>query len=307
MTYTHLLVATGSRVRELGVPGEGLAGVNYLRSMADADHIIEDFSTARRIVIIGAGYIGLEVAAVAIGRGLEVTVIEASDRVLSRTVCPTMSRFYADYHRARGVDLHCSAPVARICGRDRVEAVEIADGRRFDADVVIVGIGIVPNVELASQAGLQVANGIRVDECSRTRDGSVLAAGDCTSHRHPFVDREIRLESVQNAIEQGKSAALQLTGEDRKFSDIPWFWSDQYDLKLQIAGLSLDYDQTVVRGDMDSASFSIYYLRQGKAIAVDSVNNPREFITAKKLLAAKPELPVDMIRDKNADLAALAV
>jgi len=304
LEYSDALIATGSRARRLAdVPGAELDGIHYLRTIADVDAIRGELAPERRLVIIGAGYIGLEVAAVCVGLGLAVTVLEAADRVMARTVCPAMSEFYAARHRREGVDLRCRASVTAFRGNGRVTAVEAA-GETFAADLVVVGVGIEPEVTLAERAGIPCDNGISVDAEARTADPGVLAAGDCTSHPHPFVGRRIRLESVHNAIEQAKAAARTLTGQPRAFADVPWFWSDQYDLKLQIAGLALDYDATVVRGDMESGSFSIYYLRGGRPIAVDSVNNPREFMRAKTLLAARPAIPAAAIADTGTDLEA---
>lgn len=304
LEYSRLLVATGGRVRRLrDMRGERLEGIHYLRTVADVDAIMAELAPDRRLVIIGAGYIGLEVAAVCVGLGLAVTVLEAGERVMARAVCPQMSDFYAARHRREGVDLRCGAGVERFRGSGRVEAVDAA-GETFPADLVLVGIGIEPEVTLAERAGLPCDNGISVDAEARTPDPHVLAAGDCTSHPHPFIGRRIRLESVHNAIEQAKSAAGALTGEPRAFADVPWFWSDQYDLKLQIAGLALDYDETVVRGEIESGRFSIYYLRAGRPVAVDSVNNPREFVRAKTLLAARPAIPAAAIADPGTDLDA---
>jgi 3-phenylpropionate/trans-cinnamate dioxygenase ferredoxin reductase subunit len=306
LAYSKLLLATGSRVRRLELPGSDLEGVHYLRTIADVDAIVAEFAAGRRLVIIGAGYIGLEVAAVATEAGLAVTVLEAGERVMARAVCPLLSDYYADYHASRGVEIVCRAAVSGFVGRNRVDAVTTANGQRYEADLVIVGIGIVPNVELAAAAGLACDNGIRVDPETRTADPAIFAAGDCTSHAHPFVGRPVRLESVHNAIEQGKSAALACVGEPRAFSEVPWFWSDQYDLKLQIAGLSLDYDATAVRGQMDSGEFAVYYLRQGRVIAVDAVNRPKDFIAARRYLAEKPRFDVAAIEDDSTDLAELA-
>jgi 3-phenylpropionate/trans-cinnamate dioxygenase ferredoxin reductase subunit len=207
-------------------------------------------------------------------------------------------------HRQAGVDLRCSSSVTAFHGESRVREVELGTGERLDADLVIIGIGVLPNVEIAEAAGLECNNGIRVDACARTADPAIHAAGDCTNHRHPFVERFLRLESVHNAIEQSKSAADGLVGEERAFDEIPWFWSDQYDLKLQIAGVSIDFDRTVVRGEIGSGQFAIYYLRSGRPIAIDAVNWPREFMQGKSLLAARVTVPVEVLADPDADLSA---
>jgi 3-phenylpropionate/trans-cinnamate dioxygenase ferredoxin reductase subunit len=258
------------------------------------------------VLLIGAGYIGLEVAAVARQRGFDVTVLEAADRVMSRTVSTEVSAFYEACHRAAGVVIHCGAAVKAFHGTARVTAVETLDGRTFPCDVVIVGIGIVPNVELAAAAGLPCSNGIVVDEYARTADASIVAAGDCTNHPLPLLERRVRLESVPNAIHQAKVAAATLVGVPMAYSEVPWFWSDQYDLKLQIAGLSTGYDDVVLRGDPAARSFAAFYLRGGQLLAVDAVNSPREFIAGKKLVALRARIAPDVLRDAAVDLTPLA-
>lgn len=305
LDWTHLLIATGSTPRRLDLPGSDLDGIHTLRTLADVDAIRPAFSSGKRLVIVGAGYIGLEVAAVAVSAGLEVTVLESQDRVMARTVCREISDFYAARHRDAGVDLRLGTALAAFRGDGAVSAVELADGERLPAELVIIGIGIEPNTALAEAAGLTLDNGIAVDACCRTGADGVFAAGDCTSHEHPWAGQRVRLESVQNAIEQGKAAAAAIVGEDKPFDAVPWFWSDQYDLKLQIAGLSLGYDETVVRGRPDDGSFSVFYLAEGRVIAVDAINDPRGFILARQRLTDKPRWPVEAIADPDSDLAAL--
>ncbi|HEY5568230.1 MAG TPA: FAD-dependent oxidoreductase [Gammaproteobacteria bacterium] len=302
LIYDRLLLATGSRVRRLDVPGVGLRGVHYLRSIDDVDAIAPGLHPGARLVIVGAGYIGLEVAAVARELGVDVTVLEAADRVMSRVVCAQMSDFYAKYHTAAGVRIRCNTQVAEFRGTGAVSAVASAAGETFDCDLVIIGIGVVPNVEIAARAGLHCDNGIRVDTCARTADPRIAAAGDCTNHPHPFAARNVRLESVHNAVEQAKSAAASLLGQERPFTEVPWFWSDQYDLKLQIVGLALEYDEVVPRGDMGGKQFAMYYLAEGRPIAIDAVNSPRDFMHGKKLLAARPRIPAAAIADPAMDL-----
>jgi 3-phenylpropionate/trans-cinnamate dioxygenase ferredoxin reductase subunit len=304
--YSHLLLATGSAPRALELPGSGLAGIRALRTLADVEAIRSGFLPGRKLLIVGAGYIGLEVAAVARARGLEVTVIEAADRVMARSVCPAVSNFYADYHRQHGVELRLGTQLTGFTGEASVRAATTATGETIDSDLVVVGIGIVPCVALAKRAGLAIDNGIAVDACARTTAPGIFAAGDCTSHPHPWVGHRVRLESVHNAIEQGKAAAAAICGREDPFSAVPWFWSDQYDLKLQIAGLSTGYDETVMRGDPDTGSFSVYYLRAGRVIAVDAINDPRGFMTARKRLVDKPKWPVAAIADLDCDLNELA-
>lgn len=303
--FDRLLLATGSRPRRLELPGAELKGVHYLRSIADADAISAALTQSAHVVLIGAGYIGLEVAAVLRQRGLDVTILEAAGRVMSRVVCPAVSAFYHRQHTAAGVDIRLGAEVRALHGRDRVELVELAD-ERLACDVVIVGIGVVPNTELASAAGLPCNNGIVVDEFARTRDSHVFAAGDCTSQPHSALGRSVRLESVPNAIHQAKVAAASVLGTPTAYSEVPWFWSDQYDLKLQIAGLSQGFEEVVIRGDPETGCFAAYYFAGGRLIAVDAVNSPRDFILGKKLLAAGATVPAAALRDPNTDVAALA-
>lgn len=305
ITYSELLLATGSVPQKLNLPGADLEGVHYLRSIDDVESIKHDLREGQRLLIVGAGYIGLEVAAVAIRMGLAVTVLEAESHAMSRTVCPAVAGFFADRHRQAGVDLRFNARLSEISGESRVAAAITASGDRFECDLVIIAVGIRPRVELAESAGLAIDNGIAVDPLGQTSAPSVFAAGDCTSHLHPWVGERIRLESVQNAIEQGKAAAAAICGKARPFDALPWFWSDQYDLKLQIAGLSLGYDTTVTRGSTDDNSFSVYYLREGQVIAVDSINDPRSFITARQRLGEKPRWPVERIADTSCDLSTL--
>jgi 3-phenylpropionate/trans-cinnamate dioxygenase ferredoxin reductase subunit len=301
LRYDRLLLATGSRVRRLAAPGAELAGVHHVRTIADIDSINAELAPGARVVVIGGGYIGLEVAAVAIQRGFKVTVLEAAERVLGRVVCKQVSAFYTELHRAAGVEIHCDANVRALHGGARVGSVEVADGRRFACDVVIVGIGVVPNVELAAAAALECANGIRVDEFARTADADVLAAGDCTSHPHPLYARFVRLESVPNAVHQAKVAAMSLLGTPSAYSEIPWFWSDQYDVKLQIVGLSHGHDDVVLRGDPAKRSFSVYYLAGRRLIAVDAINSAREFAHAKQLIGASFTVDADVLRDPRTD------
>jgi 3-phenylpropionate/trans-cinnamate dioxygenase ferredoxin reductase subunit len=306
LEYDRLILATGSRPRTLDVPGTELGAVRYLRTIADVDAITASLTPGAHVLLVGAGYIGLEVAAVARQRGFDVTVLEAADRVMSRAVSPEVGSFYESVHRAAGIALHCGAVVKALHGTTRVTAVETLDGRRFPCDVVIVGVGIVPNVELAAAAGLECANGIVVDEFARTADPNIVAAGDCTNHPVPLLERRVRLESVPNAIHQAKVAAATLLGAPAAYSEVPWFWSDQYDLKLQIAGLSAGYDEVVLRGEPAARSFAAFYLRAGQLLAVDAVNSPREFMAGKKLVAKRARIGADVLGDTRIDLVALA-
>ena len=301
LSYDKLLLCVGGRPRRLAVPGHELAGIHCLRTMADVDAIRADLPGARRMVVVGAGYIGLEAAACARQLGLEVTVLEAADRPLARVVAPQVSEFYAQRHAREGVELRCNESVTGFAGDRRVRAVACGD-REYPADLVIVGVGIVPEVTLAAAAGLRCEDGVWVDEQCRTSDPDVYAAGDCTSHTSVRYRRRVRLESVDNAVEQARTAALNICGRAARHEHVPWFWSDQYDVKLQIAGLSDGYDQTVLRGDPGTGSFALYYLAGGELIAVDAVNSMRDFMTGKKWIAEHKRPDPARLADSSADL-----
>jgi 3-phenylpropionate/trans-cinnamate dioxygenase ferredoxin reductase component len=301
--YDRLILALGARVRRLPpVPGGSLSGVHYLRTVGDVERIRAGLSHGCRLVIVGAGYIGLEVAAVASQLGARVTVVEMQDRVMKRVVAPPVSAFYEQEHRRHGVELLLGTGLAGFSGDERVSAVALAGGREIPADLVVVGIGIVPNVELAADAGLETGDGIVVDERCRTADPHIYAIGDCTLHPNPLLGRHVRLESVQNALEQARTAAANLCGEDIRYTEVPWFWSDQYDLKLQIAGLSQGYDRTVLRGDPADRKFSCIYLEGERILAVDAINRPKDFLQAKKLIAERSALDLDRLADPAAEL-----
>lgn len=304
--YDALIIATGSRPRPLPLEGADLGGVFELRSLHDVDKLSETFAPGKKITIVGAGYIGLEAAAVARQMGLEVTVLEMADRVLARVTSPAISEFYTRVHTDAGVNIMTGARLSRLVGTDRVDGAELADGTQIDAEIVLVGIGILPNQELAAQAGIACENGILVDRDARTSDARVFAAGDCAARPLVHYGRRGRLESVHNAIEQGKLAAAAILGHDRPKEDVPWFWSDQYDLKLQIAGLSTDYDEAVVRGDPDTRRFSVFYLKDGTLIAVDAVSSPPDYMVGKKLIAAAAKLAPEKLRDTSVTMKEIA-
>jgi 3-phenylpropionate/trans-cinnamate dioxygenase ferredoxin reductase subunit len=292
--WDRLIIATGSRVRRLPGDQSFPQGVHYLRGIRDVESIRASLRPGCRLVIVGAGYIGLEVAAVARTQGADVTVVELANRVMSRVVCPEVSAFYEREHAGHGVHLRLSSGLAGFEGEAAVTAVMTAAGERIHADVIVVGVGIVPNTELAQAAGLTVDDGIVVDETCRTSDPRIFAIGDCTSHPNPIYGRRVRLESVHNALEQARTAATNACGGQLTYGDVPWFWSDQYDLKLQIAGLSQGYDAVVIRGDPSSRAFSCLYLRQGRLIAIDCVNAPRDFMQSKALISAR--IAPDLVR-----------
>jgi len=301
IAYDQLVLALGSRVCELAIEGATLPGVHYLRTIADVEGIRRGLEPGRRLVVIGAGYIGLEVAAVARQAGLEVTVIEVADRVMSRVVSPEISDFYQIEHTEQGVRFRLSTAVDALQGKKRVKSVTTSEGEDIPADLVVIGIGIVPNTRLAADAGLAVDNGIVVDDHCRTDDADIFAVGDCTVHPNAIYDRQLRLESVHNAVEQAKTAAANICGKDTAYSQVPWFWSDQYGLKLQIAGLSEGYDDVAIRGNPAERSFSCLYLRDGRLIACDAINAPRDFVQSKQLIADQALIAVEELA--NPDVA----
>jgi 3-phenylpropionate/trans-cinnamate dioxygenase ferredoxin reductase subunit len=297
--YGKLALCTGTRVRTVTLPGSTLPGVHYLRSIADIERIRSDVRPAARAVIVGGGYIGLETAAVLNKLGMQVTVLEMAPRVLARVTAPQVSEFFERVHREEGVDIRTGMAVSGFEGDTCVERVVCADGTHLPADLVIIGIGVTPNVELAAEANLATDNGVLVDACARTSDPDIVAVGDCTMHPSPYYG-PIRLESVPNATEQAKSAAAALCGKDKPYRALPWFWSDQYDIKLQIAGLHLGYDQVVVRGDLDAGrSFCAFYLKEGRLVAADCVNRPQEFMFSKKLIAEGIEVTPERLVDES--------
>jgi 3-phenylpropionate/trans-cinnamate dioxygenase ferredoxin reductase subunit len=305
LSYEGLALCTGARLRPLPLAGADWQGVHGLRSLDDAKAIAAALETAQNVVIIGGGFIGLEVAAVARKKGKQVTVLEAADRLMARVVPPLISQFYLDLHTSHGADVVLGAMVSALTGKDgRIAAVRTRDGREFAADLVLVGIGVIPNVELARAAGLEVDGGIVVDACGRSSDPSITAAGDCTVRR--LADGSLRrLESVQNAMEQAKSAATALLGRERPFNAAPWFWSDQYDVKLQMAGLTAGFDQMVTRGDPATRKFSAYYFRAGKLIAIDSLNQPGDHMNGRKLFDKGISPTPEQAADTAFDLATL--
>ena len=303
LAYTGLAIATGARPRALPVAGAEHPAVCYLRGLQDAQGLQAKLARAQQVVVVGGGFIGLEVAATAREAGKTVSVIEGADRLMARAVAPGISSYFAQTHRARGVDLRFGCQVSGLvpvaAGGLRVE---LSDGSVLHADLVVAGVGAVPNQELAAQAGLACANGIVVDEYALTNDPLIVAAGDCTWHVNRRYPAPLRLESVQNAVDQAKIAALSLLGVAQPYQDLPWFWSDQYDVKLQIAGLSLAHDTAVVRGG--SEAFSVFYFAAGALVGVDSINRPADHMLARKLLSAgravTPAQAVDLAFDLKA-------
>lgn len=302
IAYEKLLISTGSRPRKLSIEGSDLSGIHYLRTMDDVDGIRADVKPGANLVIVGGGYIGLEVAAVGIELGMNVHVLEMEERILQRVTTPEMSAYYHKLHTDRGVHIHTQTGVTGFSGNSSVEKVLCGD-ESFDADIVIVGIGIIPNIEIAEEAGIHCNNGIVVDDHCRTSDPDIYAAGDCTNHPNPLMNKRLRLESVPNAMDQARVSTANMLGDDKVYAAIPWFWSDQYDLKLQMVGFSADGDSQVLRGDMDTHQFAIFYLKDGKVVAADAVNSPKEFMLCKQLVG-KPADPAKLA-DPETDLKSL--
>jgi len=295
LPYDALLLATGSRPRRLPAPGAELAGVHTLRTIADVDRIRAEAVAGQRLLIIGGGYIGLEVAATARELGMEVTVLEMAERVMARVTCAEISAFYEAEHARAGVRIHCNARVRALHGdahTGRVRSVITEEGGEHPADLVLIGVGVAPADELARAAGLECENGVVTDAYCRTSDEGIWAAGDCASHLNRQYGRHLRLESVDNAFEQGTTVALNMLGTPTLHDKVPWFWSDQFDLKLIIVGVGHGYDTLVMRGAPATRSFSACYLRGGELVAIDSINAPKDQMAARKLIAAhaRPDL-----------------
>ncbi|UWU86577.1 FAD-dependent oxidoreductase [Bradyrhizobium yuanmingense] len=306
LKFEKLLFATGSRARRIAVEGADLDGIFYLRSVTDAIDLKAGLANAAEIVIIGGGFIGLEVAASAAKLGKKVTVVEASSRLLERAVSPVLSTFLLDTHLRAGVDVMLDETVASFKGNGRkVSAVVLGNGAVVHADLVLVGIGGVANDEIARSAGLRCTNGIVVDAHGQCETSDIFAAGDCANHFNRFCESWVRLESVQNAQDQAKAAGLAIAGARAPYENVPRFWSDQYDVKLQIVGLAGRYDRQAVRGSVDDGRFSVFYYRQGRLVAVDSVNRPGEQMAARRLIAAGISPAPEQAADPSFDLKSL--
>jgi 3-phenylpropionate/trans-cinnamate dioxygenase ferredoxin reductase component len=303
----HLVLATGARFRPLVVPGAELDGVLPLRTLADADMLRERLPETREVVVVGAGFIGLEFASVARAAGVAVHVLEVTQHPMGRVVSAQTSQFFTGAHIGWGSTVSLGTGVARILGANgRVTAVETSDGRVLPADLVLICIGVVPNAELAGGAGLAVDNGIVVDEYLATAAPEISAIGDCANFPTRFAIGRVRLESVQNGVDQARAVAARIAGKPAPYDKVPWFWSDQADLKLQIAGITVGHDAAVVRGDPESGSFSVFCFRDGKLLGVESVNRPADHIVARRLLVGDPRLSPDQAADESFDLRAHA-
>ncbi len=303
--YDKLLLTTGSRVRKPSIPGADLAGTFYLRDIDDSLAIRSRLNPDARLVIVGGGYIGLEVAAAARRRGCHVTVLELQDVVMGRVVAPEISRFYAEVHREHGVDIRTGAEVLRIEGGDRVERVVCADGLIVPADLVVIGVGILPNSELAEDAGLAVDNGVVVDEYGQTSDPQIFAAGDLANHPNPILGRRLRLESWQNAQNQAISTAKAMCGNGVPYAEVPWFWSDQYDLNLQMLGVAEHWDRLVFRGSVEERKFSVFYLLDGIIVAANAINSARDVAPARKMIAERRPVEAEVLASPDIPLKRL--
>jgi 3-phenylpropionate/trans-cinnamate dioxygenase ferredoxin reductase component len=310
LEFGRLALATGARPRPLAVPGADLAGVCYLRDVGHAIGLRERLAAAQRVLVVGGGFIGLEAAAAATAQGKEVTVVEAAGRLIGRVVAPAVSDFYADAHRRRGVRVLLGTSVSRFAGTGladtggAVAGAHLSDGGFVPADLVVIGIGAEPRTELAEQLGLACDGGIVVDACARTSDPGIVAAGDCAVTPHPAAadGALIRFESYGHALDHAKVAAATLAGVPAPYDAVPWFWSDQGSLKLQIAGLSAGYDQAVLRGDPGAERFSVLYYRAGRLLAVHAVNSPRDYLAVRRALTAGQEIPAELAADPGTPL-----
>lgn len=300
--FTKLALCTGARARPLPIPGADLQGVHYLRTMDDVKAIQQSATTAKTAVIIGGGYIGLETAASLTKLGVAVTVLETESRLLQRVASEITSDFYLRLHQEQGVTIKLNTLASALTGSGSVSEVVCADGQTVSGDMVIIGIGVIANTELAAAAGLEVDNGILVNEFAQTSHPDIVAAGDCTNHPNSILKTNLRLESVPNATEQAKAAAASICGIEKSYAELPWFWSDQYDVKLQIAGINQGYTDVVIRGDNKSRSFSLFYLQDDRVLAADCINRPKDFMLTKKLILQGKTVDEQTLADETVEL-----
>ena len=304
ISYDHLALTTGSVPRSLPTAiGGALDGVHVVRDLRDVDAMAPRFDAKARVLIVGGGYIGLEAAAVAATKGLEVTLVEMADRILQRVAAPQTSDFFRNLHQSHGVDIREGVGLERIFGDRTVTGAALTDGSVLDLDFVIAGIGVTPATDLAEQAGLEIDNGIKTNALGQSSDPHIWAAGDCASL--PYCGGHIRLESVQNAIDQAETVAENMLGANRPYQPMPWFWSDQYDVKLQIAGLNNGYDHVVTRPGEKGGAVSFWYYNKDSLLAVDAANDPRAYMIGKRLIEAGKSPAIDVIEDPKTDLKAL--
>jgi 3-phenylpropionate/trans-cinnamate dioxygenase ferredoxin reductase subunit len=298
--FNYLVFATGASPRILQMENADSKNLFYLRQISDVLSLHKHITAAKEIILIGGGYIGLEVASAMIELGLKVTILEAEERILKRVTSPEVSKFYNDFHSNKGVEVICNAKVNNLNAENQmIHSVSLESGESLAADIVLVGIGAIPNTQLADSMGIECSNGIRTDQYCRTSIPNILAVGDCASSFNALFNQEFRLESVPNALAQSKVASSSIIGNELFNNELPWFWSDQYDLKLQMAGLSSGYDECHIIGDINSAEFIACYGKDGHLIAVDSVNQSKQFMLFKKALGNGFQLEMNLIKDKN--------
>ena len=300
--YERLVIATGTRPRRISIDLHESENIYYLRNIEDAEKIKHSIKKNQSIVIIGGGYIGLEVAATAIKFGCEVTVIEQQDRVMKRVVSKEVSNFFEDYHLSQGVRFIFNDEINSIKRVNNKHEISLSTGKIIHADSILVGIGGIPNTEIAENTDIEINNGISIDSKCKTNINNIFSMGDCTNFWSELYGKKIRLESVQNAIDQAKVLADNIMNIDSRYDSVPWFWSDQYDLKLQIAGLSEGYDETILRGDKKTKSFSCLYLKEGKIIAIDAINRPKDFIQSKVLIQEKRRIDREKASNEDFEL-----
>ncbi|MGQ9424535.1 NAD(P)/FAD-dependent oxidoreductase [Gilvimarinus sp. F26214L] len=301
--YDRLALCTGAHVFRLQLPGSDLAGVHYLRTVEDVEQIRERLTDVRHVAVIGAGFVGLETAAMLAQLGKSVTVVETQDRVMARAVAPEISGFFQTLHDEHGVRILLGHGVTALEGESgALSGLRLSNGEIVPAELCIIGVGILPNVSLAADAGIHCENGIQVDEFALTSNDRVVAAGDCAEHPNELLQRRLRLESVHNAIEQAKTAAASILDQRKPYRQYPWFWSDQYDVKLQMVGISHGHDQLVFRGDPESRRFSCFYFREGRLHAVDSINRPADHMQARRLLNNQIPITPEQAADPDCNL-----
>ena len=305
LRFDKVLLAAGGRVRRLAVPGSQLEGVYYLRTIADCERIAAELAPGRRVVVIGAGFIGAEVAASARMTGLEVTVLEGGQVPLARALGPEMGRIYGDIHREHGIDLRLSTRIERLEGGRRVERVMTSDGEAVGCDFVVVGIGIDPETGLAEGMGIEVGNGIIVDEHCRTNVDGVFAAGDVANFPNPILGERLRLEHWANAQNQGVAAAKAMLGSEEPYADVPWFWSDQYDLNLQYVGYASSWDRIVIRGSVPERRFTTFYVKDGRLRAAMTLNRTRDIRPSRELIRARVQVDAEKLQDEDVELRSL--
>jgi 3-phenylpropionate/trans-cinnamate dioxygenase ferredoxin reductase subunit len=301
-TYDWLVLATGASNRKLPVKGAELDGVCYVRTLDEATDLKARLEAARNVVVIGGGFIGLEIAATSRILGKQVTVLEVLPRLMARAVAPVLSDYFLQSHREKGVDVRLASGCTEILGSGKATGVVLIDGSVLPADLVVVGIGVAPNVELAREAGLAISNGIAADEFLKTSDEKIFAIGDCVEYPNPFAGGRVRLESVQNAVDNAVAVARTITGKPAPYNAVPWFWSDQFEIRLQMAGLSTGFDQSVLRGTIESRKFSVFYFAGRKLLGIDSVNRPADHMAGRKLLGSQKTLTPEQASDESISL-----